>query len=296
VLAAIKELNYTPNAAARTLARGKTGMVGLILPSLFDAFMTDVMSSAEKALKEKGYFMAVTTASSAPDLEELGAANHFIGDRVDGLLIMSPLPDNSFILELKKKSIPLVLLDQHQLNLQLPTVTVDNFYGGYEATKCLIHSGAKKIAHISGSSIFESSRERTAGFLEALRYHGMQVDEEHLVNGDFTVMCGYKTTRMWLDRGILPDAVFASDDNIAFGVLDAAREAGIPVPQRLSVIGYDNHPFTALFHPSVSTVKQPAEEMGRYGVDLLLDIIGHKARRTGRTVLKPAILLRDTTR
>ncbi len=295
VLAAMKELDYTPNAAARTLARGKKGMIGLILPCFFDAFMSKVMSSVEEALRENGLFLAVASASDGSGFEEIGYAKHFLGDRVDGLLIMTPLIDNGFILELKKRNMPLVLLDQHQINLQVPTVTVDNFYGGYEATMSLIRSGAQRIAHISGSDIFESSRDRTRGYRKALEDSGMEIREELLVKGNFSVKCGYDVTKMWSDRGILPDAVFASDDNIAFGILDAAREAGIPVPQKLSIIGYDNHPFTAVFHPSISTVDQPAQKMAQSGVELLLDILGRKSRRISKIVLKPSIILRDTT-
>ena len=153
--------------------------------------MTNVMSSVEKELKGKGLFLAVSTASSDGDLEEISCNKLFIGDRVDGLLIMTPLLDSSFILDLKKRNIPLVLLDQHQLNIKVPTVTVDNFYGGYEATVSLIKGGARRIAHISGNNIFESSRERTGGYLKALKDHGIEVKEELWVNGRF-----YST--MWL--------------------------------------------------------------------------------------------------
>lgn len=292
VYAAIKELNYVPNAAARTLARGKTGMIGLLMPNYVDAFMTDVMSSVEEALKEQGMFLAISTASDLHVLEETG---NFIGDRVDGLLVMNPFLDMNFIQELKNRSIPMVFLDLHQINVKVPTVTVDNYQGGYDATEVLIKGGARKIAHITGNNIFESSRERCEGYLQALRDYKLPINANLIIEGDFTVTCGYEATKNWIRTNTLPEAVFAGDDNIAFGVLDASREAGIQVPNQLAIIGYDNHPFTTQLHPSMSTVKQPTEEMGRCGVSLLLDLIGHRSKRVTKTVLAPSIIRRATT-
>lgn len=295
VLAAIKELDYKPNAAARTLANGRTGLIGLVLPSFNDAFMTQVMSSAEKALREAGKFLAVTAAADSSEIYEEMCLHPFLEERVDGMLVMSPLVDTGYILELKKKDVPLVLLDQHQQNLQVPSVTVDNFSGGYDAAMALIRGGARRIGHITGPDLYESSRERTRGFLKALEDNGLEIKPEHLLKGNFSVESGYKAARQWIESNCLPDAVFAADDSTAFGVLDAARQAGIKVPEQLSLIGYDDHILTSLMHPCISTVHQPAEEMGQRGVELLLDIIEDRPKRVMKVVLKPEVVLRETT-
>lgn len=295
VAQAITELDYKPNAAARTLASGKAGMVALVIPNMQDHFMSGVMSSAEKSLRKNGLFMAVTSASDSSDFLKSSCASLFMEGRVDGILILAPVRDGGAILELKKRNIPFVLLDQHQMNNQVPCVTVDNFYGGYQATMSLIKGGARKIAHISGAKIYESSSERTRGYLKALKDSGMKADDGMLVEGDFTVACGYNAAVGWIKCGILPDAVFAANDNTAYGILDAAREYGIAVPQKLAIIGYDDHPFDSMLHPQMSTVKQPSEKIGEYGVKLLLDIIKNKPRKTSRVILKPEIILRGTT-
>lgn len=295
VLAVMRELEYKPNAAARTLAKGKTGMIGLILTGLGDSFVTQVVESIEKILKEMGMFLVVSIAPNGFELKDKDGINLFIEDRVDGVLMMSPILNSNYILELKKKNVPFVLIDQFQLNMKVPCVTVDNFYGGYQATMCLINGGAKTIAHISGADIFDSSKERTMGYMKALSENGLITDERLIIEGDFTVESGYKAVEGWLQQGILPDAVFAADDNTAFGVLDAARENNISIPGRLAVIGYDDHPFTSLLHPRISTVKQPAEKMAECGVELLLEIIEGKSKRLSKVSLKPTIVLRDTT-
>lgn len=308
VLAAIEELDYKPNAAARTLAKGGTGMIGLVLPCMDDAFIAQVMQSVEKQLAIRNMFLVVATGSKQSDIMvatdfkqpniqlESSCIRLFREGRVDGILMMAPINDSSYMMELKKRNIPFVLLDQHQMNLQAPSVTVDNFYGGYQATMCLIKGGAKNIGHISGSEVFESSHERLRGYLKALSDSGIKHDERMLVKGNFTFSGGYDAIKNWVGQGCLPDAVFAGDDNTAFGVIDAARELGIAIPEKLAVIGYDDHPYTSLFHPGISTVKQPADKMAKCGVDLLLEIIEGRVKRLSKITLKPTMILRETTK
>lgn len=293
---AMRELDYRPNAAARSLSSGRTGMIALVVPRLDDAFMSQVVSSVEAELKKAGMFMVVASAGDSADFTGSVYAALSLEGRVDGLLLLTPVYDAGYVLELKKRSIPAVLLDQHQTNLQAPAVTVDNFYGGYEATMSLVRGGAKRIAHIRGAEAFESSGERMRGYLKALADSGLPADPSLLARGDFTVACGYGAVEDWLENGSLPDAVFAADDSTAFGVLDAARTHGIEVPRQMAVIGYDDHPLASLLHPQLSTVRQPAAEVGAAGVQMLLDIIEKKPRRISRVVLKPSVILRETTR
>jgi DNA-binding LacI/PurR family transcriptional regulator len=297
VLSAMDELDYKPNAAARTLAKGRSGMVGLVMPSFDDAFLTQILQSVEKELAARNLFLVLATDSGQPDLSlESGCIRMLREGRVDGILMLSPVNDNSYMMELKKRNIPFVLLDQHQRNLQASSVTADNFFGGYQATMCLIRGGAGKIAHISGPESYESSRERLRGFRKALDDSRLKLDERHLFKGDFSFQSGYRAVKEWASQGCMPDAVFACDDNAAFGVIDAARELGISIPDSLAVIGYDDHPFTSLFHPGISTVRQPAEKMAESGVELLLEIMEGKVKRLTKVTLKPAIIERGTTK
>lgn len=292
---AMKELDYRPNAAARTLSSGKTAMISLVVPSLTDAFVIQVMSSVEKTLKENGMFMVVVSALNFDDFSESSYASLFMEGRVDGILILTPIYDNGYFFELKQRNVPFVLLDQHQVNLQVPTVTVDNFLGGYEATMRLIKGGAKKIAHITGADQFDSSSERMRGYLKALQDSGIEADENFVIAGDFTVACGYQAVQNWIQKEFLPDAVFAADDNTAFGVINAAQVYGISIPRQLAVIGYDDHPYASMLYPKLSTVKQPTEEIGATGVHLLLDILNKNPRRNLKVTLQPTVILRETT-
>ncbi len=296
VEAAMKELDYRPNAAARILSSGKTSMVAVVVPNLMDAFIIQVLSAIERELKASGMFMVVATAADDTEFADSIYASLFMEGRVDGILILSPIYDNGYYFELKKRNIPFVLLDREQVELQVPSVSVDNFYGGYEATMSLIRGGYKKIAHITGSECFQSSSERLNGYLKALEDSGLEAGEGMVVKGDFTPACGFNAVSDWLRDGNLPDAVFAADDNTAFGVLNAAQINGIPVPGRLAVIGYDDHPYASMLFPKLSTVKQPTEEMGVSCVNMLMDIVDGKPKRNMRIILKPTVVLRETTR
>lgn len=295
VEAAMKELDYRPNAAARILSSGKTSTVAVVVPSLMDAFIIQVLSAIEKELKANGMFLVVATAADDTDFADSIYASLFMEGRVDGILILSPIYDNGYYFELKKRNIPFVLLDREQFDLQVPSVSVDNFLGGYEATMSLVRRGCKKIAHITGAECFQSSSERLRGYLAALEDCGMEAGDGMIVSGDFTPACGFKAVSDWLESGNMPDAVFASDDNTAFGVLNAAQMNGVSVPVKLAVIGYDDHPYASMLNPKLSTVRQPTEEMGITSVNMLLDIIEGKLKRNMKTVLKPTIILRETT-
>lgn len=295
VLNAMEELNYKPNAAARTLARGYTGMIGLVTPSIEDSFMSRVISGVEAVLKEKGMFLVLSLSPDVGDILESSCTKLFREARVDGILIMNPVIDMEYILALKKENFPFVLLDQHQSDLQVPSVSIDNYHGGYQATAELIKSGAGRIGHICGPDYFESSRLRLIGYRKALEDHNIKIEDSLIVKGDFTAAGGCKAVEDWLQKGNLPEAVFAADDNTAFGVLEAARKYNIKVPEELSIIGYDDHPFSSLFYPGISTVGQPAEEMARSGVELLQDIIRGKQKRITKIMLKPSVILRGTT-
>ncbi len=290
VLQAMKELDYRPNAAARSLARGKTGIIGLTITTLHDSFLDTVVKVINDRLAEKGYFLALSVSTEEEDNFN---GSLFQEDRVDGLILLSPIQEDQHILELKKKQIPFVLLDNQQRSTAAPSVIVDNYKGGYEATKHLIELGHTEIAHISGPEPFLSSRERERGFLSALEEAGLR--PFHVEKGGFSISSGYVIASRWIDSGRLPDAVFAADDLTAFGVMDAFKTKGIRIPQDVSVVGFDDHFFATEFHPKLTTVRQPADQIGKHGVDILLKLINGSSRRNTTLQLDPELIVREST-
>lgn len=159
VLSAIEELNYQPNSAARSLVRGKTGVIGMSITNFNDSFYDRVIRVVNRKLAEQGYFLALSIAENEDD----GVNFLFQKDRVDGIILLSPLEEKEYVEELKRKNIPVVLLDNQFQHEDVPSVLVDNYQGGYEATNHLISLGHTRIAYIGGPSVFLSVTERKRG-------------------------------------------------------------------------------------------------------------------------------------
>lgn len=291
VLQAMKELDYQPNAAARSLARGKTGIIGLTLTTLHDSFLDAVVKEINDRLAEYGYFLAL---SISPDDEDTFHRSLFQEDRVDGIILLSPMREDEYVMELKKRKIPFVMLDNQQRNPSVPSVIVDNFKGGYEATRHLIALGHRHIAHIRGPELFLASRERERGYRAAMEEAGLK--EVRVEPAEFDIASGYRIAREWIEAGALPTAVFAADDYLALGVMDALKNEGIRIPKEISIVGFDDQVLSSEFRPMLTTVRQPAEKIGRTGVELLLKSIGGNAAKRGVTVmLEPELIVRETT-
>ncbi|NEW05397.1 LacI family transcriptional regulator [Paenibacillus sp. SYP-B3998] len=290
VLQVMKELDYRPNAAARSLARGKTGIIGLAITTLNDSFLDAVVKEINDRLAEKGYFLALSISTEVFSSFD---KSMFQEDRVDGVIMLSPIHEDQYVMELKKKKIPFVMLDNQNVHPSVSSVIVDNYKGGYEATKHLIELGHKEIAHISGPEPFLSSSERKRGFESAMQDAGL--NPSWIVRGDFSITSGYEVTNRWIQAGKLPSAVFAADDLTAFGVMDACKNAGYQVPRDISIIGFDDQIFSAEFRPRLTTVRQPAAKMGKHGVDLLLKWIDGTVKRGATVQLEPELIIREST-
>jgi DNA-binding LacI/PurR family transcriptional regulator len=289
VMDAIKELDYHPNAAAQSLARGKTRIIGLIMTTLHDAFFDAVVKEINDVLALQGYFLALSVSQGLNTGE-----GHYLmqEDRVDGLILLSVLEEEKYIVELQKRKIPYVLID-NQEQQTAPSVIVDNFNGGYEATKHLIDLGHTQIAHLCGQEYFSSTKERRRGYIQALADAGLEPFA--VLYGDYGVQFGYETAKKWIQGNSLPSAVFAGDDNIAIGLMNALLEAGIRVPETISVIGYDDQLIASELHPFLTTIRQPAEKIGQSAVEFLLKGIDSKMVRSITLKLKPELIIRETT-
>lgn len=289
VLKAMEELNYQPNSAARSLVRGKTGVIGMSITNFNDSFYDRVIRVVNRKLAEQGYFLALSIAEN----EAEGDNFLFQKDRVDGIILLSPLKEEEYVADLKRKNIPFVLLDNQFQHEDVPSVVVDNYQGGYEATQHLIGLGHTQIAYIGGPSVFLSVAERKRGYVQALNEAGLTPFGTE--NCGFTVSSGYEVAKRWIREDKLPTAIFSGDDFIALGVVQALREEGIMVPHDISVVGFDDQQFVGEFYPRLTTVRQPEAQMGNIGVDLLMKLIHEEVMPAAVTKLAPQLLVREST-
>lgn len=297
VLDAMRELGYTPSAAARTLAKGETGIIGLIAPAMDDPFFNSVIKSINNSLLNEGYFLAISLYDDIISDESGGiyiGKNYLFQDgRVDGIIILSPINENEYIDELKKKGLPFILVDNQELHDDIFSIIVDNFKGGYDITKYLIDLGHTKIGFIGGNNIYLSAKERRRGFISALNDNNLEpfIIEE----GEFTIISGYEIMSRWIKEDKIPTAVFASDDKIALGAINACHTHNIKVPQDISICGYDNLMIAAELNPHLTTVQQPVEQMGKEAAEIILQLIQGHSLKAKTIKLPPKLILRDST-
>lgn len=294
VMAAVEALNYQPSAAARSLAKGKTNVIGIILPNLSDPFLSEVVLQVDLALEQQGYSLAISIIDSM-DLTFVDRTNFFMQqERADGILVLTPLFEDEFVQSLQRKGIPFVIMDNQRYPFTVPSVVIDNYKGGYEAAKLLLENGHESIVYIGGPETFLSAEDRLAGFSRALSEVG--IAPMGVYRGEFDIDTGYATTCQLLRDGHRPTAIFAGDDHIAFGIVDALREHQLSVPEDVSVIGFDDHPFSGKLHPRLTTIRQPAKEMAEAAVDMLMRILRGELKRNAIVKLEPTLIERESVR
>lgn len=296
VLAAARELDYHPVAAARSLASRRTGNIGLVLrqtPSqvFTDAFLPAVLRGLSDVLDSSGYRillqpLAMPDASDA--LISLVKSQH-----IDGLIVSGPRSDDAGLRSLHANGFPIVLMGQLP-GSDIPFVDVDNKQGGFDATRHLIGLGHRRVAMITnGPLAYTASQERLAGYRWALESAGLVFDSGLIRYGDFREESGVAAMRDLLALRPRPTAVFAASDVLAFGVLEAAKDAGLRVPDNLSVVGMDDVRLARYVVPPLTTLRLPAYELGYQAANTLLRLID--GQQPLSALLPTELIIREST-
>jgi LacI family transcriptional regulator len=267
-------LRYEPNLHARRLSLGRTDTLALVVPDIADPFFALLAGSVETAAESLGFGIVLCATLNRPT-REVDYIGRVYRNHVDGLLFATNHPDDGTLLAAMQGQSNVVLLDEDVQGVKAPKVFCDNYGGGREATTHLIAAGHRRIAFVGGVEGVMSAVERCEGYTAALNAANISFDPTLTDYGGYTVKQGRSATRRLLLLHEPPTAIFASSDQIAIGVLDVLRQAGISVPGDMSIVAYDDvAPFT-FFSPALTAVRQPVADMGRRGVERL---VGHLTR------------------
>ncbi len=291
VLDAISDLNYRPNAMARGLVQRRTRIIGVMISNFRNPFFADVVAGVQHQASERGYKALFSTGDRQHELEQ-AAIESLLELRVDGLIFASSRIDDEAIFRFGGTA-PLVVLNRQTTDTASDSITNDNHAGARMAVEHCASLGHRRIAHIRGAQ-GAAARERLEGYEETMRRLGF---ERHLlaVEGGYNEAGGSRGARELVERRPLPTAVFAANDLCAIGALNAFEEAGMRIPEDVSIVGYDNTSLAALRHVSLTSIHQPGEEMGRVAVDLMFERI-HEGRTEPRhDVITPSLVVRSTT-
>jgi len=280
VLAAAKELNYKPNPAARSLASNRSYFVAMVYDNPSASYLLDLQAGALEACRERGYSLLLQPCDyQSPQLiEELVTLVTERGN--PGLVLTPPLSDLSDVVaQLDKLGVKFVRVAPVDPEHPSPYVAVDDRAAAYDLTRYLIDMGHKRIGFIKGHPDHGASQARYEGYRGALRDRGLGVDKSLIVQGFFSFDSGERCGRTLLARKDRPTAIFASNDEMAAGVLHIAHELQIDVPSTLSVAGFDDTPVSRYTWPSLTTIRQPVEAMAKSVVGTLISVMRDERKK-----------------
>ncbi|MBC7812399.1 MAG: LacI family DNA-binding transcriptional regulator [Burkholderiales bacterium] len=269
VLQAINELSYQPNRVARSLRARRTHTLGVLLPNSANPFFADMLLGVEAVAYDHGYSVIFGNAIEDPQ-RELSYLEVLLATQVDGILLISTGIFNEALKTVSARDVPVVLVDRSTEQLGVDSVLTDNAYGGALATQHLLSLGHRRIGCITGPPELIPMAFRIDGYRRAMAEAGVEVDETLIVNGDFQHESGYNGCRKLLSHPEPPTAIFVFNDLMAVGALCALHEAGLRVPEDVSVIGYDNVPLASYTVPRLTTIGQPSQMMGRMATEMLV--------------------------
>jgi LacI family transcriptional regulator len=292
VESAIEQLGFRPNRVARSLVRRRTNTVGFVLPDIANPFFAELARGAEDILSEADY--AAVLGNSDNDRVKEGRYLSSFGERgVDGLIVALSAASHAEDVRGLAERIPTVIVDRIVTGWKGDSVVGDNRTGMGLAVQHLAGLGHKQLALINGDARLSTATERRLGFARAVAAEGI-VDVSYS-DGAFTFESGYEQAVALLDRADRPTAACAANDLLALAVLSAASDRGCHVPDEMSVVGYDDITYARLASPSLTTVRQPAYEMGAAAARLLLERLRDERTVPRRLVVKPQLMVRGST-
>jgi DNA-binding LacI/PurR family transcriptional regulator len=295
VLQAMERLNYQPNAIARGLRTKKTHLLALVIPDITNAFFTDLARGFQDAADQKDYVVVVCNTDRALD-RELRFLDMLRQQRVDGLVLNPAMVTAEDLKRLLRAQIAVVLIGSQIDDPDFDLVMVDNVRGGSDAVQYLIDLGHRRIGLVSGPMTTSSGSQRCQGYRQALERNSLPYTASLVVEASFTYEGGYEGMQKLLRLDPLPTAVFATSDVMALGVKKAIEDAGLRIPDDLSLIGFDDIPRVSLIHPMLTTIAQPRYQMGWEAAQMLIERVEHgSSLQRRKLVMEHRLVVREST-
>ena len=292
-----QELHYQPNHMAAGLRKGRSNLLGVLVPHIDGHFFTLVVKGIETVATKAG-FNVLICQSNEDVVHERKNIETLLGAQVEGILVSLSRTTRDFrhFEKVHKQHIPLVFFDRVLDGLDVNAVVLDDRAGGYQSTRHLLDQGCRRIAHFGGPQHLNIYKNRYQGYLDALQEHGLAPDPALVLYSDMTLEDGVAGMQALLALPQRPDAVFSASDFSAVGALQELKRRGLRVPHDLALAGFSNETFTSLTEPMLTSVDQRCEQMGQSAVRLLLEILEENVFSPRRVVLQPDLLIRESSR
>ena len=295
VEAAIRELGYVPSAVARSLKSNTTKTIGMLIPNCSNPYFAEIVRSVEDHCFGAGYTLILCNTDDDPHRQ--GAYLQVLSEkRIDGMIIISTGEDKDLLRLLQGLPIPTVLLDREIEEVNCDLVETAHMQGGVMATEHLLGLGHRRIACLAGPADLNSSAQRIEGWRRALTDAGLGAELGDLLwHSDFSSQGGFTTMQSILALRPAPSAVFVCNDLMCIGALSAAHQAGVRVPQDLSLIGFDDIELAKFTSPTLTTIAQPKHRIGVAAVDMVLERIQDGRVQARQVILQPELIVRNST-
>jgi len=295
VLQVVREHGFSTNRGARALSSGRTGIVGLTLPLVNDAYFGPILSGASEALYEQDMRIMLCPTLHEHD-REVSLLDRLTHGTTDGAILMLPEESSDELLHLQANGYPFVVVDPREAPPDgIACVSAMHAAGAKVATEHLLELGHRRIGAIGGAPGWYANEERMIGFRAALAAARLLPDPDMILYGDWSIPTGEIAADELLSRSEPPTAIFAFNDNAAIGILNVARRRGLRVPEDLSVVGFADTIQATIVTPQLTTVRQPLAELGRLGVSLLMRLIEGQRLDALRIELATTLVVRDST-
>ncbi len=271
VLQIAKNLNYQPNHLASALRKGKSNLVGVIIPKANSHFFSSIIEKIEEVLNEKGYNVIIAQSNESYN-KECKSIDALLYTQVDGIIasMANETVKLDYYEKIKSKGIPLVLFDRGENDLNVDYVGIDDYLSSHVVIEHLVKQGCKRIAHIAGFSHTRIYKNRIRGYRDALEKFGLPIEESLIIESNLGIEDGRKIMTRLLKLKNRPDAIYAAGDYAALGALQVMQEQHIQVPEDIALVGFTNEPFTSLVTPSITSVEQHSEQIGKVAAETLL--------------------------
>jgi len=297
VLAAMRDLDFEPNAAARMLSLKRSNTIGLIVSDIRNPFFASVARGVEDVAQERGYTVVLCNSDETL-VKEAACLKALQNRQVDGVLLASAGAADEYVARLVHAGYPVVLVDRDLPGLTVSAVLLDNEGAAYSAVRHLIERGHRRIGMISGRDSITTTTERVAGYERALRESELELDPCLVISGQSTSEGGTAATHALLDLDPPPTAIFSGNNLMSIGALHAISSRGLIVPDDVAIAGFDDFPFpwSDAFRPHLTTIAQPTYELGRQAAEMLVNTLQrNEAREVHRVVLEGELVIRESS-
>lgn len=296
VQASIAALEYKPNRVAQRLrsSKSKTKLLGLIIPDIQNPFFVDVVRGVEDYAYQNNFAVMIGNFGQDEKKEKL-YLDIFQSENIDGLIVAPIHGKDKGIENLVKKDIPVVCIDRGLTEIDVDVVKVDNELGAFNAIDHLLNGGHKRIAFISGNFKIPTYIERMAGYKKALEKHGVSFDESLIFARNTDYKSGFEIANKILELEERPTAIFSGNNLLTLGALEAIHAKNIRIPEEISIIGFDDMPWSISLNPPLTAVRQPGFDMGRKAAEMLYERIVNPGKKKENIILKTELMLRKST-